>query len=97
MKLLLVLLLAASLRADSHGVVLKRVDGETAGRNVYMRPYVAPLLEFAVEAGDVPQGVPLTCKQGVQVNKRQDHADKILVLQCESGIKLRLIGVELGQ
>lgn len=57
---------------------------------VIARPYVAPIMQFHLEAGKPVPGAVLQCKRDLEEKEFADHGDSYLVLRCNDGIRLRL-------
>jgi hypothetical protein len=74
--------------------VLPRADAEPD--EVWLRPYVAPALNFRRLAGKAPADGTVNCVAQTETRERADHKDRVVVLECEDGLQLELQGMDLG-
>jgi len=74
--------------------VLPRADA--VADEVWLRPYVAPVLNFRRLAGKAPANGAVNCTVKMETRERADHKDRVVVLECEDGLRLELQGMDLG-
>jgi hypothetical protein len=84
--------LMTSARAGGHKVTLE-ILGQNEAHRVWLRSFVAPPLEFKILGGELPKEQhSVECKQSY--DKRGENS--YLVLSCDEGLKLELVGVSLA-